>query len=127
VFRISHPPFAHGDIEPLRQTLGRTAKRRVVGDQKQRASAPHPITDGIRLFVGECGLIGAVVVHVFGAQGVGNHQDLECPERLLSKRLAVRHHLITITKKQLSERFVTPRRSMEIVMRLVEHYTRIVF
>ena len=99
----------------------------MIGDEQQRTAALHPIGDGCDLFLGECLFVRAFVIKFFGAESVGDHEDLEPAESSFNERLSIANDVVTVVLQQIDERFITAIGGVEVVMRLVKHHARSVF
>ena len=96
----------------------------MVRNQKQSPTIFYPIAHHITFFLGEGGMVCAFVVHVFGAQCVGNHEDLESVERGFGKQFPIADNVVTVVAYQIGERFIASCSCMEVVVRFVEKNPR---
>src|SRR5438132_59047 len=104
---IKGETLAHFHAKTLRHILRSPAKWRMLSNQKQSATSMNPVANRVTFFISEGGPVRALVVYVFSAKSVSNHQDLESVERFFGKALVVAHHVIPIVHDQIGKGLVT--------------------
>src|SRR5689334_2178537 len=124
VLRIERVTLAHLDSETACKRPGRAAERSVIRDQQQCTAAFYPILYSLDLFVSERGFVSAFVVIFFGAESVGDHEDLGAVERGPAERLATANHAIAVVREQIDEWFVATVAGVEVVMCFIKQHPR---